>query len=87
MAVGLLKAMCMRWFSIDEPLYDAEPKQMLCVLSVIVELRDIVGIRLRLELQLMQRSIVRSRFLFKNKIKVVIVIEKSFLQLKFYLEK
>lgn len=64
MAVGLLEAMCMRWwFSIDEPLYDAEPKQRLCVLSVIVELRDIVGMRLLLELQLMHRSIVRRRFL------------------------
>lgn len=78
MAVGLFKAMCMRWFSIDEPLYDAEPKQMLCVLSVIVELRDIVGMRLRLELQLMQRSIVRSRFLYKKKIKVLSELEKVF---------
>lgn len=65
-AVGLLEAMCIRWLSI-EPLYDADPKQMLGVLSVIVELRDIVGMRLRFELQLMQRSMVKRRFLFGGK--------------------
>jgi hypothetical protein len=69
MAVGLLEAKCMRWLSIEEPLYDAEPKQMLCVLSVIVELRDIVGMRLLLELQLMQRSMVRRRFLLGGEIR------------------
>lgn len=65
-AVGLLVAMCIRWWvSIGEPLYDADPKQMLGVLSVIVELRDIVGIKLRFELQLMHRSIVSNRFLLE----------------------